>query len=755
MSEILKPSKSQTNLIRRFPPIGLSNQTGSCYVNCCIQVLFHLPLFRKMIFECSDQIRDDSCISFRLATIFSQMQSSMTCVDTSQFKLPLEGFPFNMTQMDDYTLFYSNILNFVQTELNNTKWMQLNSLLFLGHIRQESIGHDANQIQMEPFFDIRLNIRPSFHFHQAMKERFSTQAVEVKEKDNSQHSISLTVQLPSVLSVHVNRWMQKDGTFVKDNAQLPFPLEFDFSDFASISTASISLASAPTSDDGLSSSCTLALSMKGIIIVLSGRIALIAVGRCRREFWKSVGRVEATLSVFTHIHSKGAHPNRHALGTVTLILPLYHLQRIVIEITSSNRTFIHSMCPTFSSIPQNLSETYSTELAQHGSSVILQALQKVLDIPHLATPELVLHLTTNTLQIPLVLSAFNVKAGVITSSTTSTKLTSSLDLESKFKKLEHIFEESKHKSQFSSSQLFRKEHSHHNPPFLNLPKAISPNGDALHANIKVPEPPQRGFKSPHQPESRLSPSPVSPPLTPPISEPLVPPTGRARQTVRSESPQVALPSLVTRPPPSPSVSAPTATASHRTTESSSPRPYPVPLDFASFDLPDDDFEDLFSVFKDIPYNSPRPVRNPSPVPLPAQPQQPFRSPQTATLHPRQPSPKLVSPQQTQSCSAFLEGLTKKPAQGALPPSQHKTPRKFTTPTHLKENVAGKPPPQQRKPRPGGKKLRWADGNLDNVFHFEKFADKERMMGDKRGVFSPPNRKRPATRQHSALHRKRP
>ncbi|KAL1558281.1 CSN-associated deubiquitinating enzyme Ubp12, variant 2 [Salvia divinorum] len=220
--------------------VGLKNQGATCYMNSLLQTLYHIPLFRKVVYHMPTNVNDRPSASIPLAmqSLFYKLQYSDASVATKELT---KSFGW-----DNYESFLQHDVQELNRVLCEKLEEKMKRTVVEGAIQQLFEGHHMNYIECinvdykssrkESFYDLQLDVK-GCHDVYASFDKYV--AVEHLDGDNKYHAEQhglqdakkgvLFIDFPPILQLHLKRF---EYDFVCDvmgkiNDHYEFPLQLD------------------------------------------------------------------------------------------------------------------------------------------------------------------------------------------------------------------------------------------------------------------------------------------------------------------------------------------------------------------------------------------------------------------------------------------------------------------------------------------------------------------------------------------------
>ncbi|OHT15897.1 Clan CA, family C19, ubiquitin hydrolase-like cysteine peptidase [Tritrichomonas foetus] len=217
--------------------VGLINKSATCYMNSILQMLFHIPAFRRLIY--SIPITEELTITHALQRLFCLLQFSPTSVSTDEL---IKSFGWTSREAfveHDVQEFIRVLLSNLEEKLQKSHLDGKVAELFHGTISHyiKCINVDYQTSNKEDFYDLSITVRGFKDLNDSLT---SFVADEILNGDNQYTTDDYGKQdalmgqkiltLPPVLHLHLTRFEYSATSFtglekVKDSFEFPTTLD--------------------------------------------------------------------------------------------------------------------------------------------------------------------------------------------------------------------------------------------------------------------------------------------------------------------------------------------------------------------------------------------------------------------------------------------------------------------------------------------------------------------------------------------------
>ena len=204
---------------------GLYNQGSTCYLNSILQALYHLPAFRKLIYQIplynksNNQIGKEkystaNSVVYNLQDLFLKMEVSEKCVSTERLIKSFGWMSNELFKQNDAPEFLKILLDNLEKVLpNNIK----NGISDLFNFKMKQIIKCTNvnfsSERVDDFFDLTLDVRGYDDIYSSLKQLITEEKLDAPYQtgDSNFGLQEATIcnsfkTLPKILCVHLKRF---------------------------------------------------------------------------------------------------------------------------------------------------------------------------------------------------------------------------------------------------------------------------------------------------------------------------------------------------------------------------------------------------------------------------------------------------------------------------------------------------------------------------------------------------------------------
>ncbi|KEG15440.1 ubiquitin hydrolase [Trypanosoma grayi] len=206
---------NQGMVLENIPYVGLVNQGSTCYLNSVIQVLFHLPSFRRMLYSVENP--EPGSITLALRNIFAQLNCATSSVSTNELT---EAFGWENNEewiQHDVHEMLQKLLDSLETVCKNTPLENIVRDHFYGeltYITRTVDGVAHTLYRKEGFHDVELLVKNKNTIAESFSQWAEPERIEgvslefEKDGPSTIHTVERCqrfTRLPRVLLIHPNR----------------------------------------------------------------------------------------------------------------------------------------------------------------------------------------------------------------------------------------------------------------------------------------------------------------------------------------------------------------------------------------------------------------------------------------------------------------------------------------------------------------------------------------------------------------------
>ncbi|EPY25815.1 cysteine peptidase, Clan CA, family C19 [Strigomonas culicis] len=230
-----------TDPTERF--VGIINQGCTCYLNTVIQALFHLPSFRKEIFNL--EVDEKNPVALALKNIFAQLAAQSANITTVELTNAFGWDASEATVQHDVHEMTQQLFDSLENTLKGTPKENFIRDMFSGKMVYRSTvveGVDYVSDRLEEFYDVELVVKDKSTINESLAafvaaEKIDGVTLEITPGAKpTKHNIERSqrfLDVPPVLLIHPNRVAFDTETFdlVTLSNRWSFDLDLDLNDF--------------------------------------------------------------------------------------------------------------------------------------------------------------------------------------------------------------------------------------------------------------------------------------------------------------------------------------------------------------------------------------------------------------------------------------------------------------------------------------------------------------------------------------------
>jgi ubiquitin carboxyl-terminal hydrolase 7 len=220
--------------------VGLANQGATCYMNAMLQSLFHIPAFRRIVYQMPTTGAEDAAksIPLNLQRLFCRMQLGKTAVSTRALTHSFGWGDADALTQHDTQEFCRVLMDNLETKLARSPLDGRIAALFRGRYQRyvRCVNIDYGNTHEEFFYDLSIQIRDCPDLASSFRKWIEWGTLEGNDQwDAGEHGKQDArigcefLEFPPVLQLHLRRF-EFDYEYernVKINERFAFPTEID------------------------------------------------------------------------------------------------------------------------------------------------------------------------------------------------------------------------------------------------------------------------------------------------------------------------------------------------------------------------------------------------------------------------------------------------------------------------------------------------------------------------------------------------
>jgi ubiquitin carboxyl-terminal hydrolase 7 len=230
---------------------GIRNQGATCYMNSILQAFYHIPAFRRIIFEMprdGSSPRERSMI-YNLQRLFGLMQTQTDAVSTKPLTRSFGWEHDEHLDQQDIHEFMTVVIESIEEKLRGTTLELPFARLFRGQTRSYVRCHDVDftSERFDKFHDISLVVKGCANLQESLRCFLTAENLDgenqyeagIYGKQNATIGIEF-LEFPAVLYFHLRRleYDNERQCVVKIKSRYEFPEAINMADYLAGGTAS-------------------------------------------------------------------------------------------------------------------------------------------------------------------------------------------------------------------------------------------------------------------------------------------------------------------------------------------------------------------------------------------------------------------------------------------------------------------------------------------------------------------------------------
>jgi len=224
--------------------VGLQNQGATCYMNSLLQSLFHLPVFRKFVYQIptQDVENPELSIPLQLQRLFYNMQYSNNAVATKDLTKSFGWKNEDIMVQHDIQEFNRVLIANLENKVKDTDLENEIRKLFRGKIRSyvKCVNVDFEASNETDFYDLQLHVKDNANLQDSFEQYLHVERLDgsnqYRVEGHGKQDADLGIEFlafPPVLQIHLNRFTYdyEKESIVKINDHYEYPESIDLAQY--------------------------------------------------------------------------------------------------------------------------------------------------------------------------------------------------------------------------------------------------------------------------------------------------------------------------------------------------------------------------------------------------------------------------------------------------------------------------------------------------------------------------------------------
>jgi ubiquitin C-terminal hydrolase len=226
-----------------FGYVGLKNQAATCYMNSMLQLLFHLPAFRKLVYGIPVDPSDANSIPLNLQQLFCLLEISPVAVETTALIQSFGWTAADAFQQHDVQEFLRVFLTKLGEKGASAEIAGLFGGTIVNYLRCIDVDYSWNKT--EEFYDVQLVVKGN----RGLAESLAQFVAEDMLAGSNQYQVDGVGQdavrgcrfgtLPPILHIHLTRFEWTAVGQMKVSDRFEFPSVLDLGPFCAEATDAV------------------------------------------------------------------------------------------------------------------------------------------------------------------------------------------------------------------------------------------------------------------------------------------------------------------------------------------------------------------------------------------------------------------------------------------------------------------------------------------------------------------------------------